>query len=578
MSDETHYLFLASAVAGRKVSVHVSAGAESLASSDGSSIILPSVSLRSGREAWPDVVAQAALIGAESLQPRLLRKLVGRREATRRYGYLELLRAAKLLSGRLPTAFLQLPELQGIEAPTKTADDSLAWALGRGFLPESPAYFGCVRPLMSLRKAVSDEGFAALTRKQAQGEFERVRVDEVDDDEDTEESKILKLFSNPLVGANPLSKMLNDILGAKSSRGDREKNANEGGGAEMPVGRVERALRRGIHAVLAKLPFELPEIDTMVEPAVLAYPEWDVHAQKYKPDWVLIEEVDPWRPEGPRDLDDVLKPASQRLRRQLAQLGLDHEMHRAQPEGSEFDVGRMIDAAIDLATGQSPTRLDIYRASRRTRRDLAVAVALDISGSTGERDGESASVFDRQLQVAYQLGRTLSELGDTVALFGFHSWGRKLVRAVRLKGAEERWSGRIAERLAQIEPLGYTRTGAAIRHGERLLRGTMRLPNRLLVLVTDGIAYDQDYEDGYAMGDARKALEEVRASGSACVCLCIGGSVHADKLRELFGAANLLMVDEPEEVVGQIRSLCRTALASVSRRKFRRQGSAEIPA
>ncbi|MGQ0698861.1 MAG: nitric oxide reductase activation protein NorD [Panacagrimonas sp.] len=570
MDDASDYQFLASAVAGRKVSVHIASGKEPLASSDGQAIFLSQPAFRKGRNIWEDIVAQASLIGAGSLEPHLIRKLVGRREAARRYGYLEVLRAARLLESRLPSAFLALAQLKGSESPTLNASDSLAWALSNRPLPDSPAFFGSVRPLMTLRKSVSEDGFSALTAKQARGEFEQTKLEEFGDEDDTEESKILKLFQSPL-GGNPLSDMLNKILGAGSSKGSREKNTEEGGGAEMPVGRIERALRRGVHAVLTRLPVDLPDIDRKAEGAALSYPEWDVYVGKYKPDWALVEEVDAWRPDGPRDLEAVLKPAPLELKRQLAQLGLDHEMHRRQHEGSELDVGRLVDCAIDLAAGHSPTALDVYRASRRTRRDLGVAIALDISGSTSEKNSSGQSVFDQQMQLGYQLARTLSELGDTVALFGFHSWGRSLVRSVRLKGPEERWSARVAERLAQIEPVGYTRTGAAIRHGTRMLNKTMRLPNRLLILITDGIAYDQDYETAYAEGDARKALSETRAAGTAVVCLCIGGSQEAEKLRAVFGNANLLLVDEPQQVTTRIRQICRQALATVSRRKLKRE-------
>lgn len=568
--DPSDYQFLASAIAGRKVSVHVASGSEPLSSSDGQAIFLPQPGARADRRAWEDIVAQACLIGAGSLDPQWIRKLVGRRDAARRYGYLEVLRAAQLLQGRIPSAYLALPGLRGAEPPTQSAAASLAWALSRRALPEPPAYFGSVRPLMTLRKAVSDEGLGALTQKQARGEFEQVKLDALEDEEDGEESKILKLFQSPIGGRNPFSEMLNKLLGAGVSKSSREPNTNQSGGDEMPVGRIERALRRGVHAVLARLPVEIPEIDAKAESRAQAYPEWDVHAGRYKPDWALLEEVDAWRPEGARDVAQVLQPASPELKRQLGQLGLDHQMHRRQQEGSELDVGRLVDCAISLAAGQSPTVLDVYRASRRTRRDLGVAIALDISGSTGEKNAQGVSVFDQQMQAGYQLARTLSDLGDTVALFGFHSWGRTLVRSVRLKGPEEQWSARVAERLAQIEPVGYTRTGAAIRHGNRLLNKSMRLPNRLLILITDGIAYDQDYEAAYAEGDARKALEEARAAGTAVVCLCIGGSQEADKLREVFGVANLLIVDEPRQMTTRIRNVCRQALAKVSRRRLKR--------
>ena len=574
--DPGHYLFLASAIAGRRVAVHIAKGSHPLAACDGLTIFLLPPQLRADHPAWLDVAAQASLIAAGSLAPALLRKLVGRSAIAQRYGYLEVLRASRVCATRLPTFFLLQAELHQAEVLSNSAEASLEIALSPRVLPDAPAWFGSVRPMMVLRRSVSESGLSALTTKQARGDFEQAQLPELDEDEDAEESKIMKLFSSPLGGNNPLANLLNTLLGAGTSKSERDSSSAGSEGAEMPVGRIARALRRGINAVRAQLPQELPEIDAHAQSAPLSYPEWDTHERRYKPNWALVEEVDPWRPDGAREVDPLLGSTSSELKRQLGSLGLDHEMHRHQREGSDLDSGRLLDVAIELAGGHSPPSLDVYRASRRTRRDLAVVIALDVSGSTGERSGSGRPVFDQQVQVAYQLGRALNDLGDMVAMFGFHSWGRKLVRSVRIKGAEERWGTQTTERIALLEPAGYTRTGAAVRHGAHVLNKTMRLPNRLLVLITDGIAYDHDYEASYAEGDARKALEEARATGTAVVCLCVGGSESAAKLREVFGAANLLIVDEPDQITRSIRRICQQALGGVARRDPRRAAQARL--
>ena len=566
-TDVERYLFLASAVAGRRLSVHVSAAGDALAFSDGQSIVVPvrDDDALTRRE----VVAQAALIAAGSLDPAILRQLLGRKQVALRYVYLEVLRAAQLLADRLPWSFTAQAELR-VAPLSDTPAASLAIALSLRKLPDAPEWFGSVRPLMALRRAVSDEGFSALTKRQQEGRLEKRDVLELGEDDEGEESKILKLFQNPFAGNNPLSDLLRNLLGSGTSKSKREKSEGDGG-AEMPIGRIERALRRGVNAVLAKAPVELPEIDVTAESQALAYPEWDEHKQVYKPNWVFVEEVEPWRPDGAQDISKLLVP-NRELQRQLGSLGLDHEMHRRQNEGTDLDLGPLLDCAIELRTGHTPASLNIYRASRRTRRDLAVAIVLDISGSTGEQNGENETIFAKQMRVAYQLATTLNTLGDTVSVFGFHSWGRKLVRVVRLKGHEERWSGRVAERFSLLEAVGYTRTGTAIRHGTRLLTTQVRLPNRLMVLITDGIAYDHDYEQRYAEGDARKALIEAKAAGTACVCLSIGSSTQTEKLQEIFGAANILAVDEPEQIIGRIREVCRQAVAAVSQRKLQPAG------
>jgi nitric oxide reductase NorD protein len=563
-AEASDYSLLASAVAGRRIAVHFSGGSEALAHSDGQAIILPSRE-RFGDidECWVMVIAQACLIAINALHPASMRSLIGRREAARRYAYFEVLRATKELNCRLPNSFLALPDIAGAHRLAENRAQSLNWALSGKSTVVVPLYIGTVRPMSALSRLVGDEGFSAATASQAEGNFESKDVQEFDDDDETEQSKILKLFQNPFSGSSPLADMLNNILGAGVGKGGQEQSA-EGGGAEIPVGRIERAMRKGVHAVMAKLPFDLAEVDISVEGGALRYPEWDHYKQIYRQDWAVVEEVEAWRPDGARPSSEFVLTPSRELQRQLASLGLDHEMHRRQRDGADLDEGRLLDCAISLASGFSPPNLDIYRASRRTRRDLAVAIALDISGSTAETDQSGRSVFDRQLGVAYQLGRSFSALGDTVALFGFHSWGRNLVRSVRLKGGEERWSARVAERFSMLEPYGYTRTGTAIRHGTRMLRDDMRLPNRLFILITDGIAYDQDYEAAYAEADASKALREAADDGVACVCLCIGGSSEREKLQAVFGHANLLMVDEPEKITPRIREICARALGRVS--------------
>jgi nitric oxide reductase activation protein len=570
------YSYLASAIAGRRISVHLTTGEETLAYCDDQTILLPRRAADGYGDAWLEVVAQALLLAADSLAVPVLRRLVGRPQAARRYAYLEVRRALRHIESRVPHAFANHSALNiegTAQVLTTSADESATYALEtRRPLPDIPDFIGSVRPLATLRNKISNEGLAALTKKQQQGQFERDDnpPPDQDDDEETESSKILKLFENPLMGRNPLSDMLNKILGMGTSRGNREENPNSGGGSEMPVARIERAWRRGINAIKAVLPFELPDFDSSSVSPQFMYPEWDEFKQQYRKDWVHIDEVDPWRMDGPTDLAGILTPPPRELQRQLITLGLDYEMHRRQLDGAEFDVGRLIECAIDLKTGHSPSAMDVYRASKKTRRDLGVMVVVDISGSTEEKNTKGESVFEHHLRAAWHLAQTFDRLGDRVALYGFQSWGRKLVRMVRLKGHEETWSGRVAERFSLLEPLGYTRTGAAIRHADRLLRTSMRLPNRLLILITDGFSYDQDYEEKYAEADARKALAEARAEGTACVCLCIGGSTSASQLANVFGSANLLMVDDTAQIPGRIRQTCVEVLKAVSRRKVKR--------
>ena len=57
--------------------------------------------------------------------------------------------------------------------------------------------------------------------------------------------------------------------------------------------------------------------------------------------------------------------------------------------------------------------------------------------------------------------------------------------------------------------------------------GTSR---RLLVVLSDGLAYDHGYERVYGAADARRALGEARRQGIGCLCLTIGAGTDAAEL------------------------------------------------
>ena len=89
--------------------------------------------------------------------------------------------------------------------------------------------------------------------------------------------------------------------------------------------------------------------------------------------------------------------------------------------------------------------------------------------------------------------------------------------------------------------------------------GTSR---RLLVVLSDGLAYDHGYEPMYGAADARRALAEARRRGNGCLCLSIGGSTDAEALRRVFGSAAHAAIPRPEQLRQVIGPLFRSALRS----------------
>lgn len=577
--------FLATAVSGRHLQVRFDAAGE-YACCDGCTVYLPSSRLSDeADDVWRDVVAQAVLLALDSLQPRIVRALIGRPQVARRYAFIEIRRGSRLPGARLPLTFALEPALRASEgwplSDSAEASYRLACEL-RHRDDEIPAFVGTVRPLLVLRQRRDGgrEGASAPTAAQAAGRFADLDgIPAFGDEDETGTSWFLGMLKNTFGGANPLGQALGKLFGQGRSRG-QAKDAP--GGGELPVGRIEQVWRKGLNAVRAVDPGVAADSPVPMRTSVLArrFPEWDCHRGRYREDWVTVEQVEPWRDAGAPAFSGGQEAAGGGLRRRLAALGLEYELCGHQREGVEFDFGALIDHGIDLRSGHSAATPYIYRASRRTRRDLGVFVAVDVSGSMGENNGHG-QLFDLQLHAAWQLAHALDALGDRVAFYGFQSWGRDNVAMLRLKGHEERWTGLVAERMARLQPAGYTRTGSVVRFAEAVLSNAMRLPNRLLILVTDGIAYDLDYEGRYAEQDTRKALTAARSAGVACVCLCIGGAADEARLTEVFGAADLLIADDSGTWRTRIGEVCRRSLFAVRRMKAaapRRLGARVRPA
>lgn len=107
-----------------------------------------------------------------------------------------------------------------------------------------------------------------------------------------------------------------------------------------------------------------------------------------------------------------------------------------------------------------------------------------------------------------------------------------------LKTFDQRFTALSRARLNQLQPSNYTRLGAAIRGAGEILKTQAGTPNRLLLVLSDGHPYDHGYEGRYAEADSRRALDELRRDGVACLCLSVGADTDGDALERVFGSAS----------------------------------------
>jgi nitric oxide reductase NorD protein len=520
------FRFLATFLAGRPVGV-TEAPAGEAAHTDGRLVFVSAG--RSVSEQRREVLVQGALLGAGSLDHGLVRALRRRPKVARRYLALEGRRVFAELAARIPLAATLRPEG---EPTTSTADESLEVARGRRTVADPPEWFGVIRPSRLLGASAGSS--TRPSDNDLRLEFEPTDVPEANDDgdgEQGEESKILRLFDNPLFKSNTLSDFLHKLFGASRSAGDGAP------GGEMPVRSIQRVERVGPNARPLAIPLRFTSDGTpgsAVGVGGALYPEWDVHNNRYRPEWCRV--IDFPLISAP-DVSAAGVQHDEVLRRRLSRLGLGPKVLRRRPDGDDIDIEALIDLFVDLRSGYSPPE-HIYLERRKLARNLGVLILLDASGSATDADPDGLSVHEHQRRAAATLAVTLEELGDRVAVYGFRSHGRSAVHLPAIKPFDQRFGAGGGARLNQLQPAGYTRLGAGIRGAGEILKTEAGTPNRLLVVLSDGFPYDDGYEARYAEADAHKALEELRTDGVACLCLSIGASTPTDALHRVFGSAS----------------------------------------
>jgi hypothetical protein len=546
---------LASALAGRPVAVaELPSGEPSW--TDGQTIFV------GGSAKLAAIAVHASMLAAGSLDPDVVRPLVRHPRLARRFLAIEGHRALIANSELLPGVLASMGD-RGIAGRSDSPADSLSIAAGRTVIDDPAPEFGVIRAAKVLAatsqpgKDRDQETPGHVPRGDGTKELEEFDDDEIDDSDDPD------MFTSPVGGGGFIGKWLKKML--SSAR----KTGSGGGppGADNPTHRTNSA-NRGLHAVssLASTSSEDGD-DHKILTAVdgVQYPEWDATRKSYRPAWCTVREVEP-------KINAHLLPATSPLdgvisvRRPLSRLGMGlHRRHR-QSQGDDIDIDAAVEARVEVLAGSVPDEA-VYLDSLRRRRDLSVLLLLDVSGSAAEPGTVGRTVHQQQLAAVANLAVALHDLGDRVALYAYYSQGRGAVSMVPVKRFNDHLDSQVMKRLNSLQPGAYSRLGAAIRHGSAVVEARGGTSRRLLVVLSDGLAYDHGYERAYGAADARRALTEARRRGTGCVCLTIGAGTDVQSLRRVFGSAAHATIARPDQLAGVIGPLFRSALRSAEVRR-----------
>lgn len=282
----------------------------------------------------------------------------------------------------------------------------------------------------------------------------------------------------------------------------------------------------------------------------VSYHEWDYQIQLERPSWVTVMERH--APLGDvamiEQIEQAYKPIMSRLKFLIGSMmpqGL--QRIRRVEDGDELDINAAVRAMIDMRMGQQPDTRIMLR-YKRSERDLAVMVLLDLSASTNDLvRGQENSILDLSRAATVLLADALERIGDPFALHGFCSNGRHDVRYQRIKDFDQPYNALTKARLAGLKGSFSTRMGAALRHAGAQLR-LQRQAKKVLFIITDGEPADNDVRDPqYLRYDAKRAVDELAREGITVYALSL--DPHADLyVSRIFGAKNFTVIDHVERL------------------------------
>jgi len=539
------FKLLASSVAGRPLTVEPVEPPGSSAWTDGATIFIDRQA--EDRDQIRCLLVQASLLSAGSLDADYVVTLARRPALCQRYLAVEGHRVLAAQADMLPASARRLIDHE-VALRSSSPGESLAIAMSREVLADPPAFFGTIRPR---RVRLADNGQAGAS--ESSGHISRGGDDallrEFEDEMADDDGALFDAVSSPVGGGGGIGKMLKKLLG----------NARSDQGGPPGADAATHVSRRGRWHGVSTTSTSVASIADSLEATFRresTYPEWDLHRHRYRPNWCTVSEI-----EQTPSLRPFEPPDTHSLRRALAGLGREWQRRPRQSQGLDIDIDAAVAALVDLTAGSSPSE-EVYIDLLRQRRDLSVLILLDISGSAAQPSPFGGIVHEHQRAAASVLVRALESLGDRVALYSFRSHGRSAVHVVPMKRFGDQLDNVVMQRLGGSSPAAYTRLGAAIRHGGAVLEWEGGTSRRLLVVLSDGLAYDHGYEGPYGESDARRALAEARRRGMGCVCLSMGAPSDSAALRRVFGTAAHARVPFLEQLPAVVGPLFRFAIRS----------------
>ena len=281
-------------------------------------------------------------------------------------------------------------------------------------------------------------------------------------------------------------------------------------------------------------------------PAGIAYPEWDYRTGGYRTPGAIVRTPAPLLGDPAWAAATLERHATlvAGIRRRFEMLRARRVRLRRQADGEDIDLDACVESMADFLAGL-PRGERLYQTLRPARREMAITLLIDVSGSTDSWVSGSRRVIDVEREALLLVCLALEAMGERYAVQAFSGEGPGAVTVRSIKSFAERHGDEVSRRIAALEPERYTRVGAALRHASaQLMREPAR--HRLLLLLSDGKPNDVDhYEGRYGVEDMRQAVLEAKLQGIFPFCLTVDRAA-ASYLQGVFGATQYALLPRPE--------------------------------
>lgn len=347
--------------------------------------------------------------------------------------------------------------------------------------------------------------------------------------------------------------MGHDVVSASAPRGGRNETLSDREGASMPIG-ADAAPHGAAEEPAGVADRRRARWErSRAQSAAYRYDEWDGMLRDYRVQWCRVVETASVAQdaEAAEQILAAHRPAVRLLRRYFEAIRPPAlRLVRGVTDGEDLDMDAAVGRCADMAAGVEPSDRVYVRRERRER-DVAVAMLVDLSGSTSRRVGEDGQrVVDVEKASLILLCEALDAVGDHYAVYGFSGKGREQVDVTVLKEFGVGSRAETAARIGAMEPRSQNRDGAAIRHATRKLLDTGARV-KLLIVLSDGKPLDDAYAEEYALEDTKMALREAVGRGVDPFCITVDREAES-AVRRMYGDVRYVVIDRIEGLPEQL--------------------------